>query len=318
MYYYQVPKKCITVNCIKSLPITDESTGEILCEGCGRVFTEKTTSLDEIHHSFENQINKTGVGLTTSLIMYDRGLHTIMNNSAKDVRGRPIPKNMKNEFLRLRLLDERQKLGSAKSLRFALVNISTLRDKLSIPDHVAERASYICRKALENQMARGRTISSISCAALYTACRESNMPRTLDEITSVANTSKRRTSLAYNAMMQALNLQPTCHDLAEFVNKLGNQLSVSEKTKRKALEMLAKIQDKEICAGRNPKSIVAALLYLACRCYGEKKNQNIIAKTASVCLTTIQNTIHILKRNLDLEYPNKQMTEIHSHMVRTQ
>ncbi len=299
--YYQAPKKCITANCIKSLPITDESAGEILCGCCGRVFAEKITTLDETHYSLENQFNGTRTGLTTSLIMYDRGLHTTMNNPVKDVRGRQISKNMRNEFLRLSMLDKRQKSSAAKSLRFALVNISTLRDKLSIPNHIAERASYICRKALENQMTRGRTISSISCAALYAACRESNMPRTLDEITKVANTSKRRASLAYNALMYVLNLHPANHDLVEFVNKLGNQLSVSEKTKRKAFEILAKIQDKEICVGRNPKSIVAALLYLACMCDGEKKNQNIIAKTASVCPTTIQNTIRVLKKNLDLE-----------------
>jgi transcription initiation factor TFIIB len=301
--YYQFPKKCITANCIKSIPITDELTGEILCGRCGLVFAEKTVSLDETQfYTLEDHLNKSRTGLATSLIMYDRGLYTTMNVIAMDARGKPISKNMKSEFFRLRLWDERQKSSSAnKSLRSALVNISTLRDKLSIPDPIAERASYICRKALENQVARGRTISSISCAALYAACRESNTPRTLDEITEAANVPKRKVSHTYNTLLHVLNLQPTCHDLAEFVNKLGNQLGVSERTKRKALDILSKIQDKEICAGRNPKSIVAALLYLACTLDGEKRKQSTIAKTASVCPTTIQSTMRILKKNLNVE-----------------
>lgn len=300
--HYQFPKTCIMTNCSKSFPITDESTGEILCGHCGLVFAEKTVSLDETQFCvLEDHLNKARTGSATSLIMYDRGLYTTMSNSAIDARGRPISKNMKSKFLRLKLYDERQKSSSAnQSLRFALVNISTLRDKLSIPNPIAERASYICRKALENQVGRGRTISNISCASLYAACRESNTPRTLDEITKAANAPKRRVSHTYNTLRQVLNLQPTCHDLAEFVNKLGNQLSVSERTKRRALDILAKIQDKEICVGRNPKSVVAALLYLACMLDGEKKNQIVIAKAASVCTSSIQNTMRILKKNLDV------------------
>jgi transcription initiation factor TFIIB len=297
--YCQFPK-CIAANCIKSLPITDESTGEILCGHCGLIFAEKIIALDDIQfRTVEDYLSKARTGSAISLIMYDRGLQTTMDNVSTDARGKPISKNMKAEFLRLKLW-ERQIPSSVRRLRFALVNINTLKDKLSIPDPIAERASYICRKALENQIAKGRTISSVACAALYAACRESSTPRTLDEITKAANAPKRRVSHIYNTLVHALNLQPTGHDLAEFVNKLGNQLSVSEKTKRKALDMLVKIQDSEICVGKNPKSVVAALLYLACILDGEKRNQNVIAKTASVCPTTIQNTIRILKKNLDV------------------
>lgn len=299
--HYEFPEKYIAANCTKSPPIIDESTGEVLCGHCGLIFAEKTATFDEAQFRLDDRLNRTRTGSVTSLIMYDRGMYTTISNAARDASGRPISRNMKNRFLRLRLYDQRQKSGSAKSLRFALVSISTLRDKLSIPDPIAERASYICRKALENQVAKGRTISSISCASLYAACRESNTPRTLDEIARAANAPKRGISHTYKALLQVLNLQPTNHDLAEFVNKLGNQLSVSEKTKRRALGILSRIQDMEICVGRNPKSVVAALLYLACSLDGEKRNQMLISKIASVCPTTIQSTVRTLKKNLDLE-----------------
>lgn len=300
--HYQFPKRSATTNCTNSAPITDEMTGEILCGQCGLVLVEKTEAPDEIQFNvLEDHLNKTRIGLATSLIMYDRGLQTVMSNVTKDASGKTISKNMKSEFCRLRLWDERRKTDSAsQSLRSALVNLNTLKDKLSIPSPIAERASYICRKALENQITRGRTILSITCASLYAACRESSMPRTLDEITKVANAPKRSVSHTYNTLLSVLNLQPTNHNLAEFVNKLGNQLNVSEKTKRRALDILSKIEDSEICAGRNPKSVVATLLYLACMLDGEKKNQKIIAKTAMVCPTTIQNTMRILKKNFDV------------------
>jgi len=299
---YQFSKICSAPDCTDSTPITDESTGEILCKHCGLVLVEKMETSDEIQFSvLEDHINKTRIGLATSLMMYDRGLQTVMSSAFRDARGKTISKNMKSEFSRLRLWDERRRLDPTnQSLRIALVNLSTLSDKLSIPDPIAERASYICRKALENQITRGRTILSITCASLYAACRESNMPRTLDEITKVANAPKRNVSRTYITLRSVLNLQPTNHNLAEFVNKFGNQLNVSEKTKRNALCILSKIEDKEICAGRNPKSVAAALLYLACTLNGEKKNQSVIAKTALVCPTTIQNTMRVLKKNFDV------------------
>lgn len=299
---HQSSKICSTPDCTNSIPITDESTGEILCEQCGFVLVEKTESSDEIQFNvLKDHPNKTRIGLATSLMMYDRGLQTVMGNAFKDARGKAISKNMKNEFFRLRLWDERRRTDTTnQSLRIALVNLNTLSDKLSIPDSIAERASYICRKALENQITRGRTILGITCASLYAACREGNMPRTLDEITKAANAPKRNVSRTYITLRSVLNLQPTNHNLTEFVNKLGNQLNVSEKTKRKALAILAKIEDVEICAGRNPKSVAATLLYLACTLDGEKKNQSVIAKTALVCPTTIQNTMRVLKKNFDI------------------
>ncbi|TBR11053.1 MAG: transcription initiation factor TFIIIB [Candidatus Nitrosotenuis sp.] len=300
--HYQFPKRYTATDCTKDATITDETTGEILCGQCGLVLVEKTEAPDEIQFNvLEDHLNKTRIGSATSLIMYDRGLQTVMSDVARDARGKTISKNMKNEFCRLRLWDERRKTDStSQSLRSALVNLDTLKDKLSIPNPIAERAAYICRKAVESRITRGRTILSITCASLYAACRESSTPRTLDEITKAANAPKRSVSHTYNTLLSMFNLQPTNHNLAEFVNKLGNQLNVSEKTKRKALSILSKIEDKEICAGRNPKSVAATLLYLACTLDDEKKNQKVIAKTALVCPTTIQNTMRILKKNLDI------------------
>ena len=56
-------------------------------------------------------------------------------------------------------------------LRQALSDLNKLKDKVSVPANVLEKAAYIYRKALEKKLVRGRSISAMIAASLYAACQ---------------------------------------------------------------------------------------------------------------------------------------------------
>ena len=78
-----------------------------------------------------------------------------------------------------------------RNLSHAMTELSRLSDKLHIPKPVKERAAVIYRKALEKGLVRGRSISAISAASLYAACRVTGTPRTLRELGNVSTIDKK-------------------------------------------------------------------------------------------------------------------------------
>src|SRR2546430_4347742 len=71
----------------------------------------------------------------------------------------------------------------------AFDDIKTIAAKLSVGDDAVERAAYIYRKAIEKQLTRGRPITQLSAAALYAACRDMQIPRSLKDVSAAGNLS---------------------------------------------------------------------------------------------------------------------------------
>jgi len=72
-------------------------------------------------------------------------------------------------------------------LKNALAILNSIKDKRSINDTLIEKSAYIYLKALDKRMIKGRSICAMMVASTYAACREANVPRTLDEIAQTAN-----------------------------------------------------------------------------------------------------------------------------------
>jgi transcription initiation factor TFIIB len=72
--------------------------------------------------------------------------------------------------------------------------------------------------------------------------------------------------------------------------KLANKTHVDEKIKRYAIDCLKQVTDSNISAGKDPMSIAATVLYLACLHYGnENKTQKYFAEAANISDVTIRN-----------------------------
>jgi transcription initiation factor TFIIB len=75
-----------------------------------------------------------------------------------------------------------------RNLKNAFAILNSIKDKPSINDTLMEKSAYIYRKALDKRIIKGRSICALIVASIYAACREANVPRTLDEIAQTANT----------------------------------------------------------------------------------------------------------------------------------
>ncbi len=279
--------------CGKKSMLIDEVTGEQFCGKCGYVTSEKVDESGPERKSYSTPggIDTSRTGAPTSLTRHDKGLSTVINPLNKDAAGKPLSASMKSTITRLRTWDSRsQSHASAdRNLRLAFSELDRLKDKLTISSITLEKAAYIYRKALEKKLVRGRSISAMIAASLYAACRDTEVPRTLNDITKAANVKRKDISRCYRLLHQELELKMPVVDSVQCIAKISSKVKMAEKTKRHAIKIIKEVQQQNESAGKDPMGLAASALYLSCVQTGTSITQRDIAEAAGVTEVTIRN-----------------------------
>jgi transcription initiation factor TFIIB len=299
--------------------ITDHESGEYICSNCGMVLSaEKAQETRPERHTFSSEQSNTDrirIGMPTSLARHDMGLSTIIGRTDRDYTGNRIATSIKPTIDRLRILDYRTQLYSStdRSLKRAFAELDSLKDKLALPDSVVEKTAYIYRKAQERGLVRGRTISATLAAAIYIACRQAGVGKTLRDIAQGTNVKPQTLSLSYRILLTELDIKTPMLDPLRCVAKVANKMKLNERITRQSLDIMHTAIRKEASAGKNPMGLAAAVLYISCHNNiikgsidkGDndgnninKRSQTSFAQAAGITDVTIRNTIKDLKNRL--------------------
>jgi len=293
----QITSKQRCPRCGKNTIITDMEIAELICGRCGYVVSERLEDAGPEWRSFpDDRISRERTGVGTSLAIHDQGLSTVINPTNRDATGKPLSNSMKMALKRLRTWDKRSQSDRIdRNFKQAFSELNRLKDKLAISDAVIEKAAYIYRKALEKKLVRGRSIPGIIGAALYAACRDTETPRTLNDISAVINIKRKELTRCYRLLVKELGLKMPVVDPVLCVARIASKAGLSEKTKRYAVKILKKAKQDEISAGKDPMGLAASALYISNTRMGMKCSQKIIAKAAGITEVTVRNRCHGLQ-----------------------
>lgn len=291
--------KCQLDTCKTYPAITDSERGEIVCGGCGLILLQNMADASYQNNGYtqEDFMKLARTGPATSLTMHDRGLSTVIGTN-KDASGKALSSKTKYEFNRLRTWDQRSKSRKTASFSKAFTLLHGMKTKLGISNNVVENAAYIYRKVVSAKLTRGRTMASLISASLYAACRENNIPRTLDDIAEAGNIERRILSRDLRTIIKKLELNLNQYDTSSFISKISNNLNLKEKTKRDAFEILKRCEKEQITAGKHPVAQAAASLYISCIMNGEKISQKKFSVESGVSDVTIRNRVVLIKKTL--------------------
>ena len=291
--------------CNSTYIIEDPETGEIICGSCGIVIRESSLNEGPEWRAFTptEKNSRSRVGVPLSFAVHDKGLTTMIGRVGRDAFGRKIPLDTKLQMLRLRKWQIRSRVHSSvdRNLAQAMAELDRLSDKLHITPSIKEKAAVIYRKALDKGLVRGRSISAISAASLYAACRSTQTPRTLREISEESPIDKKDIARCYRLMLRELDIQMPKPEAQLRVPKIAAKVGVGEKTQQTAVEILREATRLKTTAGKDPMGLAAAALYIACVMNDEKRTQKMIADAAGVTEVTIGNRYKGLKEALDLD-----------------
>jgi transcription initiation factor TFIIB len=283
----------------------DYECAEIVCMDCGFVVAAKLADRGPEWRAFDDEQRakraRTGAPLTYTI--HDKGLSTMIDWHDRDIYGKRLSPGQKAQIYRLRKWQRRIRVSDAteRNLAFALSEISKISNALNLPKNILETASVIYRKAVKEHLIRGRSIQGVTSAAIYVACRQCGLARTLEEIAQASNINKKEVGRSYRFLIKELNYFIPPLKPSQYITKFSNQLTMQGKVEEIAHKILSTARDLKLTSGRGPTGIAAAASYIASVLTGERKTQREIAEIAQVTEVTIRNRYKELVERLMFE-----------------
>jgi len=283
----------------------DYECAEIVCMDCGFVIAAKLADRGPEWRAFdeEQRAKRARVGAPLTYTIHDKGLSTMIDWHDRDIYGKRLSPGQKAQIYRLRKWQRRIRVSDAteRNLAFALSEISKIANSLNLPKNILETASVIYRKAVKEHLIRGRSIQGVTSAAIYVACRQCGLARTLEEIAHASNINKKEVGRSYRFLIKELNYFIPPLKPSQYITKFSNQLTMQGKVEEIAHKILTTARDLKLTSGRGPTGIAAAASYIASVLTGERKTQREIAEIAQVTEVTIRNRYKELVERLMFE-----------------
>jgi transcription initiation factor TFIIB len=188
----------------------DYDHAEIVCADCGLVLEDNIVDTGPEWRAFdmqqENALARAGPPMSTTLP--DKGLSTEISPTNRDYYGRSISNRNQSMLFRMRKWQRRARASKSaeRNMAVAMREMQAVATNLKLPRRIQETAAFIYRRAIQEQSLSGRAIEMVACAALYAACRQEGVPRTLTEISRHSRYSRKEISRTYQVMVKALKM----------------------------------------------------------------------------------------------------------------
>ncbi|MBI3638788.1 MAG: transcription factor IIB, partial [Thaumarchaeota archaeon] len=235
----------------QSALIDDIHNGEIICSGCGLVAMEQMSDYgpESRATNLEDKMKLARATGQTTYSQHDLGIRTEIALGIKDFSGKTINSEVANQMYNLRKWQTRIRVSSPRERRLAniLSKIGETCQSLSLSRNVIESASMIYRNFEGQFEAKGKSVSCMSAATIYMACKQCDVVRSLDEICKATGSSKdekmnvKLTAKYYRMLVMELgsNTAPVV-TLDKYISKIANLAKLEVRVERLAAEIAEK------------------------------------------------------------------------------
>jgi transcription initiation factor TFIIB len=284
----------------------DYSRAEVVCKECGLVIDAEIIDHGPEWRAFdsEQREKKARVGAPMTYTIHDKGLSTMIDWKDRDSYGKSIPTRNRAQIYRLRQWQRKIRISNSmeRNLAASLSRLDRMSSGMSLPRTVRETAAMIYRKTVLKNLIQGRSSEGMTAASLYAACRQCNVPRTLDEISRAACMPKKEVGRNYRFIARELKLRLLPTSPRDYISRFCSELGLSSDVQVKTLDILKEAAKHELTSGRSPTGIAAASIYIASLLCGERRTQHEIAETACVTEVTIRSRYKELASKLDMSF----------------
>ncbi|PIA52588.1 hypothetical protein AQUCO_01000458v1 [Aquilegia coerulea] len=209
-----------------------------------------------------------------------------------------------------RCIDSTSSSSSSNSSPGQVVVVDNLRAYLQIIDvssilgldyDISDHAFQLFRDCSSATCLRNRSVEALATAALVQAIREAQEPRTLQEISIAANLPQKEIGKYIKILGEALQLsQPiNSNSIAVHMPRFCTLLQLNKSAQELATHIGEVVINKCFCTRRNPISISAAAIYLACQLEDKRKTQAEICKVTGLTEVTLRKVYKELLENWD-------------------
>lgn len=268
------------------VPLIIEYRGIYVCRECATVFGP--VIVDSPHRAFtQEEILKKRI---REPVYTNIGPRTIMNVKNDALKNKVL-------FYRLAKINKSVSTTFERNLTVAQPKLLRLVSQLGIPTSILNGALAIYRKAVSKHLTTGRSINNLVAASIFIACRMRGLPRTIEEISEVANIPLKVLAKNYRLILRELKIRIRPLSGKYFVERFASDLKLSVEVQKRAQELVELVETSPAIVGKDPKGIAAASIYVAIRDLGRKehRSQTKISEVAHISEVTLRNRVKNIK-----------------------
>ena len=284
--------------------VRDYKRGEITCRNCGLVVDDQVIDLGPEWRAFDSEQNERRArgGAPMTVMVHDKGLSTEISPTNRDYYGRSISNRNQSMLFRMRKWQRRARASKSaeRNMAVAMREMQAVATNLKLPRRIQETAAFIYRRAIQEQSLSGRAIEMVACAALYAACRQEGVPRTLTEISRHSRYSRKEISRTYQVMVKALKMHSMPPLPEDYLPRICSKLELSPKVEGAARDLLRAAQDVPL-TNSVPISLAAAAVYIASIVNNERRKQKDVARAADLTEVTIRSRYKEMAQFLNID-----------------
>jgi transcription initiation factor TFIIB len=234
---------------------------DLVCPECGLVTATRPTDHGP-PWSFHDDDRHTGPPRT--ITRHDRGLGTQIGHDDADRR---LPFRQRQQHTRARMATKADR-GRA----YAHGELKRLTDRLDLPGVVRSTAGQLFEQAQDAGLAQGREYDALTAASLIAAARIHGAAVTFDAVDDVRRTAPDADTpqgesvglyRMYQALVETLAVPVPPPDPAGLVGAIVRECELDASVQTDAEALAREYADELVGAGRNPKGVAAAAVYLS-------------------------------------------------------
>ncbi len=160
-------------------------------------------------------------------------------------------------------------------------DVAAISARLKLPSAVKRRALALCSELKTGGLSGTVPRSALASATLYIACRERKTPFTLRDLAVASGSDSRVIGRCYLDLLENMHITRPGLNGKGYVYHIPLSRPIPDQVLKQAQEIINLISLRGL-GGRNPMTLAAAALYIACCGMGENVTQAEVAEAAGV------------------------------------
>lgn len=263
--------------------IEDFHRGELICSYCGAVIERMALNFQQDRRAFTaEEIETRAHNGSPFTPLTDISWMTVIRSSNK------ITNTRLNRAIKL----NHHYTWEKRNLLIAMSEIKRVCTNLSLPVIVAETAAILYKKIQKMNVFRGRSINAFVGACLYLSSRINKVPRSLTDVhVEMATISEREMMISCRFLINYLKIKLPRISAILMLSRYTNILSISQVSTIYAKNLIKEFETRTNTTGKDPKGIIGAAIYVACKETGEFRGKTKITNVCGINECTLRSRI---------------------------
>ena len=268
----------------------DDGAGKIICSQCGFVVRDRAIDTGAECRTSSDEKDMGGASLAGAVenSLLEGGDSPTMITMGSGHPG--IDTNSQS-------LNRKHKTGtsSGRSVSNAFQEISKMADRLNLPQIIVDHANVLRKQARVDKSVTGWSNDGIGAACLYMACRLEQIPRTLNEISAVSNTSRKIINRIFKRIKKTQQLEGVGFITPDdYISGFCSKLQLSNAIQKASKHIAQRATELKLCVDRSPISIAVAAIFMASQASEDKMLAKDIRDMTSIPISTIYLTYSLM------------------------